>query len=271
MLFIPEDVHYDILYTNGCSMTNHSPLEDHEKWPTHLAEIMNIPEVINNAQGMGSNYRIFRTAYNAVKNFPENKKVLAIIQLTVPFRFEYPRDLSHDLSQKEHMWQRYNTQSFSNEKLDTASDVKKYFANYQNDYQIPPSDDIIQCAINGYRLHKTKITTYNDQTEAYELLMQANAISNIFKSNNIDCYFLTFNCSEFMRTGIEDHVDFSTVNWMYENPYDSQINRFYAEHMPDGWQVSETDGHPNGLGNQIIAERMYNRLIGKDTRIKFRP
>jgi hypothetical protein len=73
------------LYTNGCSFTKYIRDQDCNHWPNYLAEMLPA-EVINDAEGCGSNQRAFRKTY---EHLLLNRPDLVIIQLTDTFRFEF--------------------------------------------------------------------------------------------------------------------------------------------------------------------------------------
>jgi hypothetical protein len=91
------------LYTCGCSWTEGAELEDYSKsnafsimyynsWPWFLSQNLEIPILINEGSGAGSNARIFRKTSEFIFNYIEQEKppeeLLVIIGWTTPERNE---------------------------------------------------------------------------------------------------------------------------------------------------------------------------------------
>ena len=96
-----------ILFTNGCSWTHFSTLnfvipDEQERrvavWPYRLGNFLQAKDIINLADGCGSNQRIVRTTYNWLRSqTPENlAQTTAVIQLTEWSRFELYSPLSNE-------------------------------------------------------------------------------------------------------------------------------------------------------------------------------
>jgi len=80
----------DCVYTNGCSLTYGSELEDRENdcYPSKVAKHFNLP-VINNAKPGSSNQRILRTTIQDVEDLLEQGKTpLVLVSWTISSRFE---------------------------------------------------------------------------------------------------------------------------------------------------------------------------------------
>jgi len=96
---------YKLLYTCGDSWTagdelgdihkDHQPtIKYYQSWPWHLAQNLDIPMVINEANGGGSNIRIFRKTNKFMLDWIKKGKnpadVLIIVGWTTPERSEIP-------------------------------------------------------------------------------------------------------------------------------------------------------------------------------------
>ena len=89
------------LYANGDSWTFGQELKDdiadhldykfYNTWPWHVAQELNIPQVVNEGLGGGSNDRIFRKTIDFVRNYTGNpKELLVIVAWTTYERVEIP-------------------------------------------------------------------------------------------------------------------------------------------------------------------------------------
>jgi hypothetical protein len=91
-----------VLYSNGDSWTygaefpSETPMGDVQRhytvWPQHLASLMGIPLVVNEAVGAGNNHRIFRRTTNFVLNWIAKNKnpadLFIVLGWTTPERSE---------------------------------------------------------------------------------------------------------------------------------------------------------------------------------------
>jgi hypothetical protein len=89
------------LYANGDSWTFGQELKDdntdhltykfYNTWPWHVAQELKIPQLVNEAQGGGSNDRIFRKTIDYIRNYKgKPEELLVIVAWTTYERFELP-------------------------------------------------------------------------------------------------------------------------------------------------------------------------------------
>lgn len=222
---------YDLLYANGCSFTNHEPLTQNEKWPLNLASHLGIPDYINDGEGSGTNQGIFkRTAKFLSETTVPHKNILAVIQLTYPFRFEMPSKRVHPAK-----WQNYITAGHPN---DVAQDRNRHYYNAR---------------LKAFAEHPNYVS--------WEFYIQASAINNLLRARGVTSYFL---CLETPQTQ-EDFED-SYIPWMYDNPTDSDMNRMVQNiGMPKpSYAISKSDGHFNSEANRKLSKHMAKQINIKE-------
>ena len=233
-------------------MTKHGPLEMSETWPHHLSDLMEITEYVNQGDGNGSNYGIFRRSQQFLKNLsPEHTdSTLAIIQMTVPFRFEYPRWANYPAQIKfpvwdNGFWHKYNINTQIRDVPEDSTEQDRYA---HNSFML------------GWDIHHRKTRAWNSVSESYEAIILANAISNLFTSKGVDCYFVTF-CwtGEELIPLWETAHDISTVNWLFGTPEKSNMFNCLPKNEQELWAIPN-DGHPNSYGNQQIAQYFFQQI-----------
>jgi hypothetical protein len=237
-------------------MTKHGPLDMAETWPHHFCNLSGIPEYLNDAEGNGSNIAIFRRSQEFLKNLsPEQaESTLAIIQLTVPFRFEYPKwaNFQGQLKKEYEVWEnafwhKYNINT-QNESVSLTEDSTEQDRYAYNSFKL------------GWDIHHRKTRAWNSLTESYEAMIIANAISNLFANKGADCYFVTFcwNDPELQKY-LEDVHDLTTVNWLFHTPSKSNMFNCLDQTKQNEWAIPN-DGHPNSVGNQQIAKYFFQQI-----------
>jgi len=249
---------YEFLYTNGCSHTNHTPeppfsLGEHEKWPWYLKELMGV-EYFNDAVGAGSNDRIFRTSEKFLRNTTINKeKILAVIQITYPYRFEMP-SIYHTSG-----WQSYITDR-------NVREISNYTEKGQVNYEF-------------YQARLNMLAT-NEEMEAWYFYQQVSAINNLFRGHNVDCYFINVfhpkhrqyknNVSGLPECLTEDfEFDNNSIDWLVPgDPRSSDITTLPARlgfyDTKDIVIHPEKDAHFNGKFNKAIAEYIHENIFNKE-------
>lgn len=241
---------YKLLYANGCSFTNHAPQEQSEKWPENLSKNLDIPEYINDGQGAGSNQGIFkRTAKFLSETKVPVSDILAVIQLTYPFRFEMPSP-NHISG-----WQTYITMGVHQKDIYKEKGITnaKYY----------------QARLEAFAEHESY--------EAWEFYMQASAISNLLVNSGVDNYFLNLQCPEPWvtqpvsgnnRGNLTGPLEFdnSFVNWMFDSPLHSNMNRLVSQiGMPKkSYTISNTDSHFNKEANIRLSNLMATQIKLKE-------
>lgn len=211
---------YTKLYANGCSHTNHSGVIGLDAcWPALLGKMLNLP-VINDAQGNGSNHRIFRTSQTYLEqNSNDLENTLAIIQLTQPFRFEYFIDDNGWVPAKPVV-------------MDDHTRHKLQWWNQTNSvYEFYLQANAINNLFNSYNV------------DTYFIVYNFNEVVGDFPISNHTVNWLVDSCpskSSIVRLGGFEH--------MHEDLYHST----YA--------VSVEDGHLNLAGNTLVAEEIFKYL-----------
>ena len=243
---------YKLLYANGCSYTNYQPLGQSDKWPKNLARELDIPDYINDGRAGGTNQGIFkRTAKFLTETQVPARDILAVIQLTYPFRFEMPAGAPLI------GWQTYIT-------VDNNP-------NYG-----------VQSTINrGYYDARLKAFAEHECYEAWEFYTQASAISNLLRAKGVDNYFL---CIECPQPGLEQPkrwpgdintdpdpnelltFDDDYVNWMFDTPLHSNLYGLVRRlNKPRGYfWVSNNDKHFNGEANRKLSKLMAEQIKLKE-------
>ena len=249
---------YEFLYTNGCSHTNHTPdppleLHEHEKWPWYLKELMGV-EYFNNAEGAGSNDRIFRTSEKFLRTTDIDKeKILAVIQITYPYRFEMPSIYNSS------GWQSYITDR-------GVKEVGDYSGKGQINYEF-------------YQARLNMLAT-NEEMEAWYYYQQVSAINNLFRGHNVDCFLINSfhpkhrqyknNVSGLPDCLTEDfEFDNNSIDWLIPgDPRASDIMclppRLGYYDINDITIKPKVDGHFNGIFNKAIAEYIYKNIFDEE-------
>ncbi len=243
---------YKLLYANGCSFTNHLPLKERDKWPENLAQNLNIPEYLNDGEGAGTNQGIFkRTAKFLSETQVPPSDILAVIQLTFPFRFEMPTP-AHISG-----WQTYITMGVNSDLTEDYSHKSKTNANY----------------------YKARLEAFAEHEcyEAWEFYMQASAISNLLKTWGVQNYFLNLQLpqpglhqpvSGDNRGNLTEEIKFSDnfINWMFDNPLDSNMNKLVNSigYKKTEYTISSLDSHFNGDANRALSKLMSTQIKLKE-------
>ena len=243
---------YKYLYANGCSFTKHTPLAESDLWPTMLAQRLGIPEVINQAKGAGGNDRIFKTLSKFLLDTNiANSDILAMIQITFPFRFELPLATEHS------GWMSY---------------LSNY--NFQNTGEL--EDDINY----EYYLSKMKIYAQHECQETWEFYQQISAISNLLRSSNIKHYFICNNNPPLWPMAIEPaggnavgnptttiEFDHSLINWLYDDPWQSNMYHHVEKVLglrESDYTISSDDIHFNKLTHEKLCDLWAEQINLKE-------
>lgn len=239
---------YKLLYANGCSFTNHQPLDESDKWPKNLARELDIPDYINDGMGSGTNQGIFkRTAKFLSETQVPASDILAVIQLTYPFRFEMPTSANGS------GWQTYITMGNHG-----AYDIKS-----------KTNKEYYDARLNAFAEHECY--------EAWEFYIMASAINNLLISKGVDNYFLCLQCPQ---PGLEQPIsgdghgnltelltfEDDYVNWMFDNPLHSNMNRLVHRigMSKTSFVVSNIDPHFNGEANRRLSTLMAEQIKLKE-------
>ncbi len=232
------ETEYHLLYTNGCSHTNHMPQPDFHKWPHHLKNILEIRNVYNNAEGASSNFGIFRRTSDFLsKTQIDKSKILAVIQLTYANRYELPRGNGHG-------WQSYLLNGEYPEESSVCVD---------------------------YHESWIRLLADNPIFELWYYYNQASAISNVLRAHNVDHYFVTMDdtasrfhepghlMSQVDLSGIPIDFDQNSIKWLFGgNTTESSLVRIMetSDIHPGLRNMSDDDTHYSDASNEYIATRM---------------
>jgi hypothetical protein len=240
------------LYVNGCSFTKHRPLAESDLWPTMLADCLGIPEVINHAQGAGGNDRIFKSVSKFLLDADIPLcDILAVIQITFPFRFELPLCTEHS------GWMSY---------------LPNY--NFQNTGNL--EDDINY----EYYLSKMKIYAQHDCQEVWDFYQQTSAISNLLKSSGLKHYFICNNNPPQWPNATEStggnsvgnptttiEFNHSDINWLYDDPWQSNMYHHVKNLLGlkvSEYTISDQDIHFNKQTHQKLCELWAEQINLKE-------
>lgn len=242
------------LFTNGCSFTwggaiyptlydeNNNLLDYHntssmnqkrldEMWPAHLGRKVSAEQVVNLSMGCGSNDRIVRTTFDYFSSLKHKQQYTtdwyAIIQLTIPFRFEYWDDISDS-------WVLCvpNGAMTSN---------KTDYSHRQN--------------IDNFTNHVWK--NFNDTTYAQKYWTQVVGLASFFKSLNIPYWFSNLDTSAFPELNSHQREFLqNNISWLDNNPM-RKFGDLFEERHDSG------SGHPSLLGHKQIADSIYYRIQDK--------
>ena len=202
-------------------MTFHNVLPKEQQWTHLLGKELNIPNIINDGLGCGSNPRILRTTFDYLSCQTDISNTLVIIQLTNPFRFEF--------NEGPNFWGRCNNNSC------VAHDV-----NY------------------GKKFTAVKSRYYTTEAEFNEFFQQVLAIECMLKSFNIKKYFfIHYNGDEEFKTINNQSKRFldKSISWASSlNMSESSIFKSNFE------KISNTDHHPGIRGNEQVKDWLLNLI-----------
>lgn len=236
------------LFTNGCSFTwggsiypkmydstgqlldyyNTSELNQERLsrvWPGQLAQLMNAESCVNLALTCASNERIVRTTLEFFLN-PENqnKQWLAIIQWSLPERFEFWSDENNCWAVVSPQWV-----TFNNPQSTTPAEATDAFLKHVYGMQ-------------GYRTYAKKFWT------------QLVTLSSFFQSRGID-----YRYTRLMRLPHEHLDPWQTEYAITQLPWigDGRTHDFGQMFDPENKMPM---GHPTALGHEQVAQFIWNSI-----------
>ena len=210
------------LYTNGCSLTYHTAIAKEDQWSAILGKMLDIPIVINDGQGCGSNERIFRRTYEYLQHNKEfNNETLFLIQLTWPFRFEY--------YQSDKTWASINQESVvcndqthGRQLLNLRS---KYYTPEENSYRFLQQVTSLEYLFKSFDIKNYYfISAYKDDDESIEYIK--------FLDDNITWLYKTFHKSYYF------HNLFTKISEADGHP-DKEGNELIANWIAKGLSLRE--------------------------------
>jgi hypothetical protein len=237
-----------ILLTNGCSWTyggglNLDKPENTEErlskvWSYHLGKLLQADEVVQLAEGCGSNQRTVRTTFEwLLKQTPERlKETVAVIQWTCPDRYEYyePIDYHNSLENIPERWARI--------KVDVC---------LQTDH----SPDGYKFA---FERSQRRFETSSYQESMYETVDRISALSLMFKTFGVEHFYWNHSNRAYMYP--EDIKNYYCNNFPWiDNPEFSPEER---EERNNSWKYDliPNDGHPSLQGHRELADIIYEKI-----------
>lgn len=225
-----------ILFTNGCSWTYGGGLNldqaAQEKdrlastWPAHLGKLMGASEVINLAEGCGSNDRILRTTFDWLsKQTPERlRETLVIIQWTEASRYEY---FCPDTDE----WARCKVGVC----LQTAE-----------------KESVALSRTNR------RLETFTDEEGMYKLMNAHAAMESILRHFGVKYYYWSLcGVSTMGGSDIENYLS-ETYNWVFDT-YPASICMSWDYDIV-GESLWGYDLHPSFSGHKQIAQIIYDAI-----------
>lgn len=251
------------LYINGCSWTygeelghqadpNEQSYKFYNSWPWHVSQHYNIPQLINDARGGGSNDRIFRKTVEFIKNTKVKYSELAIVVAWTSSErteFGFPALEGYHDGESQVNWS------------------ERQFYNFH------PGSDPIDFALNNAVVQKTLSELYKNytilrtpQTDQPRQAMLMYSLQEICKANGIKLHqFLALhspelnpNCPDYDRA-LAKNLNYHMPAWIDTNDYGDIINKLH-EREDGKWIHKAKYNHPNESGHKIIADFVIERI-----------
>jgi len=237
-----------LLYTNGDSWTYGECLKEEEHpsneqsykfyntWPWHVKEHYNIPQLINDGRGGGSNARIYRRTIEFIQNYNGDLSDVAIVvawSSSERSEIPIPAEIDDENGVERFTWtdRQYWTWTINSRTEDAPSNVYKpeSFSKTMTLLKHPCVDMPI-----------TKNLMWG--------------LQEICKANNIELHqFMALHCAEFEPTD-PDFDPALTRKIKYHTPsFISQINRTKPDLICDC-------RHPNEAGHKYIANFVTKKI-----------
>jgi len=225
-----------ILFTNGCSWTYGGGLnldtaaQEQERlastWPAHLGKLMGASEVVNLAEGCGSNDRIIRTTFEWLnKQSPERlKETIAVIQWTESSRYEYYIPETDE-------WARCKIGVC----LQNAEDYD-----------------------TGLARSEKRLETFTDEEGMYRLMSAHASMESILRHFGIKHYYWSLCGVSTMNNSYVEGFLSENYNWV-KGTYPASICMGW-EYEVVGDSPWGYDLHPSFKGHQQIAKIIYDEI-----------
>ena len=235
-----------ILLTNGCSWTyggglNLDKPQDKEErlskvWPHHLGKLLQANEVVQLAEGCGSNQRTVRTTFEWMLNqTPERlKETVAVIQWTEPSRYEYyePIDYHNSLENIPDRWARVNV-NVCLQTDETPNGYKEAFERSQRRFE-----------------------TNSFQENMYRLVSEVTALGKMFETFGVEYYYWSQATQAFMFPHLIKAFYINNFAWLDDQSEAFQTNPSIL------WKYDRipNDGHPSFQGQRELADIIYEKI-----------
>jgi hypothetical protein len=238
-----------ILLANGCSWTYGGGLgldrpQDTEErltkvWPHHLGKLLQANEVVQLAEGCGSNQRTLRTTFEWMLNqTPERlKETVAVIQWTEPSRYEYyePINYHNSLENIPDRWARVNV-NVCLQIDETPNGYKEAFERSQRRFE-----------------------TNSFQENMYRLVSEVTALGKMFETFGVEYYYWSQGTQAFMFPHLIKDFYINNFVWL-----DDQSESFQTDSSVV-WKYNRipNDGHPSLQGHRELADIIYEKIKAK--------
>lgn len=236
-----------LLYTNGDSWTygeglkeeqhpfNEQSYKFYNTWPWHVKEHYNIPQLINDARGGGSNARMYRRTIEFIQNYDGDlSKVAIIIGWTSSERQEVPVPVE--------VWSEDGVNPFE-------------WTERQHWAWSHSSTDTVDVEIIDRRLPEFSKTITLLKHPSVDMPITRNlmwGLQEICKANNIKLYqFMALHCAEF-EPNDPDYDTVLTKNIKYYTPS-------FLSQVRDVKDLLKCR-HPNKLGHKKIADFVIEKI-----------
>ena len=214
----------------GCSVSDYTHVE--RTWGEILAEQLRI-NYIHQAAGCGSNWRMWRIAFNLVDSGKITSEDIILVQYTEIIRREFWSP--HSTTHKELFGS--NGKSFINDQYDDGHIVR---------YKIDADT-----FGNYHRSEKQLFKLYTRFVNQKFELEQFKMMHNMFQSYMADRHFKNVYFIRPCDFGGLYH--YSKLHDMYKNNIIHSPNAF-ENHLPND------QGHFNQIGHQLLADLVYQKL-----------
>jgi len=233
------------LYANGDSWTFGQELKDdiadhldykfYNTWPWHVAQELKIPQLVNEAQGGGSNDRIFRKTIDYIRNYKgKPEELLVIVAWTTYERFELPVAVKREHNNGYTNW----------ESLDI-----EYTSMLMNSKPNVTDKLMLDYHMNRTMLNSSKVNSY----KFFNLQWLLKQVCDNLGVKLLQTYAL--DNPEFVLGRPE-----ANEKWLDAiSPYPISFNRqlMEVEHLED---VRAPGRHPNEQGHKLIAKNIVAYL-----------
>ena len=212
-------------------------------WAGTVAKELNIPTIINSAEGGGSNYRIVRTTVDYVRGLSakQKKETLVIIGWTLTDRSELYLDDKENNAQ----WMFFNAaQEFSN--LTPSETFSKKFHERMSKFW-----------------ESYVVDVHNNYSSIYNFFQQSELLANFLENQGIRYYF--FNTFP-VFWGIHDveqskQEELRTLAEYYNDKYQVlPTTDTFSEFVADKKEMKLSDGHPNSLAYNMWAQHLIKDM-----------
>ena len=255
------------LYTNGCSWTYGEELGDqsdpneqsykfYNTWPWHVAQQYNIPQLVNDARGGGSNDRIYRKTVDFIRNTKVKHSELAIIvawtsaertEWGVPTLEGYVSGEGSEVNWSEQQYYSFHI----------GSDPLEWFKTNKNDV-LQRSIEVIH---KNYTLLRAPCV---DQPHQAQLMY---SLQEICKSKGIKLQqFLALTSPELTPGSVEydrklaSDIEYHVPSWIDSNNEIDKVPGLHDRDENGNWLNKARHNHPNENGHKLIANFIVSKI-----------